>query len=78
VTAVLKPCDVDSVSRRCVGYSRVRMSTCAPLKSPCMSGVNVLAVVIDCSSPAGNRSSGTIFRSGSGLGTWLPLRDVLV
>jgi hypothetical protein len=54
------------------------MSTCAPLKSPCWSGVNVFEVVIDCSSPAGKRSSGTTFRSGSGLGMRDPLSDVVV
>ena len=38
-----------SVTERCAGNSFVRMSTSAPAKSPCWSGVKVLSVVTDCS-----------------------------
>ena len=63
---------------RWVGNSRVWISTCAPEKSPGWSGVNVFTVVIVCNSPAGNRSSGTTFFSGSGLGMRAPFREVCV
>jgi hypothetical protein len=54
------------------------MSTCAPAKSPGKSGVKVFEVVIVWSSDAGKRSSGTTFRSGSGLGSRAPLSAVVV
>ena len=63
---------------RVLGNSRVLMSTSAPLKSPCRSGVKVLLVVMVCSRPAGNMSSGTTRRSGSGLGTRAPLSELVV
>ena len=62
----------------CVGYSRVRMFTSAPLKSPDRLGVKVLVVDTVCSSPAGNMSSGTTRRSGSGLGMRAPLSAAVV
>jgi hypothetical protein len=77
-TTELKPVDVESVSWRPVGKLRVRMSTCAPEKSPGRSGVNVLEVVMDWSIPLGNMSIGTILRSGSGLGRRAPLSAVVV
>ena len=63
---------------RIAGNSRVLISTCAPLKSPCWSGVKVLEVVIVSRRPDGNRSSGTVRFSGSGLGTRVPLSGVVV
>jgi hypothetical protein len=63
---------------RRAGNSRVRMSTCAPEKSPDRSGVNVFDVVMVWSSPVGKRSSGTTLRSGSGLGSRAPLSEVVV
>ncbi len=78
VTASLAPADSEKAKTRPAGYSRVRMFTCAPEKSPGWSGVKVLEVVTVCSIPAGKRSSGTIFRSGSGLGMRAPFSEVVV
>ena len=78
VAASLRPLETEYVNCRLAGNSRVLMSTCAPLKSPCRSGVNVLEVVIDWMMPLGKRSSGTTLRSGSGLGMRAPLSDAVV
>ena len=78
MTAELKPVLKEKLTKGCDGASRVRMFTCAPLKSPGWSGVKVLLVVMACSSPEGNRSSGTTLRSGSGLGMRAPFSEVVV
>src|SRR4029450_10936048 len=63
---------------RFAGTSRVLMSTCAPLKSPGWSGLNVFDVVIVCSRYDAKRSSGTMRFSGSGLGMRAPLSEAVV
>ena len=63
---------------RRAGNSRVLRLTAAPLKSPGWSGVKVFEVVMPSSRLAGNRSSGTTLRSGSGLGIRAPLSEVVV
>ena len=78
VTRVLTPVENESVICRSAGNSRVLMLTSAPEKSPERSGVKVLLVEIPSSRPAGKRSSGTTFRSGSVLGIRAPLSDVVV
>jgi hypothetical protein len=47
-------------------------------KSAGMSGVNCLLMVTLSSTRDGNRSSGTVWRSGSGLGNGVPLSKALV
>ncbi len=63
---------------RSFGNSFVVTSTEPPAKSPGLSGVAVLLTTIDSSNDDGNRSSGTIFFSGSGLGSSTPLSSVLL
>src|SRR5262245_41496504 len=78
VTAELKLEPAENVIFRPAGNSRVFRFTCAPLKSPGCSGVNDLEVVMVSSKDDGNRSSGTTFRSGSGLGIRALFNDVVV
>src|SRR5918995_546583 len=78
LAAVLRPADAEKLTTRPAGNSRVFKLTDAPEKSPGWSGVKVLEVVIPSSRAEGKRSSGTTLRSGSGLGTRAPLRDVVV
>ena len=75
---MLSPAEAEKIRTRSAGNSCVVTFTAAPLKSPGWSGVNVFEVVIPSSSSEGNRSSGTTFRSGSGLGRRAPLSDVVV
>ena len=72
------PIDDEKMYVRRSGNSRVSMSTEAPEKSPAKSGVNVLVVLMDCSSADGKMSSGTKRFSGSGLGSRAPFRLVTV